>query len=46
VRDVQDPPRYGSLSDVHKLSVLVENIRISGTSNSEEGRRKKWAEIG
>jgi hypothetical protein len=37
---------YGSLSDVHKLSLLVENIGISGPSNSEEGRRKKWAEIG
>jgi hypothetical protein len=37
---------YGSLSEVQKLSLLVEDIHISGTSNSEEGRTKKWAEIG
>ena len=34
---------YGALSDMQRLSFVVENTRISGTSSSEERRTEKWA---
>ena len=36
---------YGSLSDMQKLSSLVENTRISGASTPEEGRVEKWVRL-
>jgi hypothetical protein len=34
---------YGALSDMQRLSFVVENTRISGTSSSKERRTEKWA---
>lgn len=32
---------YGSLSDMHRLSIYVENVLISGRSQTDEGLREK-----
>ena len=37
-------PLYGSLSDMQRLSIYVENVLISGRAQAGEGFREKVAE--